>query len=221
MILPTILAYLLGPTVWLLKFFFLSGWSLVKFFLWLTSPPWLLAAIVGAVLGLFGGSADAGWFNWGPDPKTEAANQALQRAAQIAADAANIQARQHGQILEAITALSDERTNLAEQLTHLGQLAATNSAWAAALHTAGPVLIAVAVLALGCVAIWMTTRASDHDSHLASVLVEEIVGTGPGVLLAGSGVRGLPDDEPRDPKSDLPVIEHTAIDTLTEEVMPF
>ena len=52
MILPTILAYLLGPTVWLLKFFFLSGWSLVKFFLWLTSPPWLLAAIVGAVLGL-------------------------------------------------------------------------------------------------------------------------------------------------------------------------
>ena len=82
-------------------------------------------------------------------------------------------------------------------------------------------LIAVAVLALGCVAIWMTTRASDHDSHLASVLVEEIVGTGPGVLLAGSGVRGLPDDEPRDPKSDLPVIEHTAIDTLTEEGMPF
>lgn len=221
MILPTVLTYLLGPTVWLLKFFFLSGWSLVKVFLWLTSPAWLLAAIVGAALALFGGSADAGWFSWGPDPKTEAANQALQRAAQIAADAANVQAQQHGQILEAITALSNERTNLAQQLTHLGQLAATNSAWAAALHTAGPVLIAVAVLALGCAAIWMTTRASDHDSHLTSVLVEEIVGTGPGVLLAGSRLRGLPDDEPRDPEPDLPAIEHTAIDTLTEEGMPF
>jgi len=222
MTLPTILTYLTGPTVWLLKFFFLSGWSLAKFLLWLTSPAWLLAAIVGAVLSLFGGPADAGWFSWGPDPKTEAANQALQRAAQIAADAANIQARQHGQILEAITALSNERTNLAEQLTHLGQLAATNSAWAAALHTAGPVLIAVAVLALGCAAIWMTTRASDHDSHLASVLVEEIVGTGPGLLVAGSGLRGLPDNEPHDPETDLPAIEHTSVtDNHTIGDFPF
>ena len=223
MTVTTILTYLLGPTTWLLKVFVLSGWSLVKLFLWLTSPAWLLAAIVGAVLALFGGSADAGWFSWGPDPKTEAANEALQRAARIAADAANVQAQQHGQILEAITALSDERTSLAQQLTHLGQLAATNSAWAAALHTAGPVLVAVAVLALGCAAIWMTTRASDHDSHLASVLVEEIVGTGPGLLLAGSGsgLRGLPNDEPRDPEPDLPAIEQITTNTPTEGGLPF
>jgi len=222
MTLPSILTYLLGPTAWLLKVLFLSGWSLVKVFLWLTSPAWLLAAIVGAVLALFGGSADAGWFNWGPDPKTEAANQTLQRAAQIATEAANIQAQQHGQILEAITTLSNERTNLAEQLTHLGQLAATNSAWAAALHTAGPVLIAAGVLALGCAAIWMTTRASDHDSHLASVLVEEIVGTGPGVLVAGSGLRRLSDDEPRGPETDLPAIEHMSVtDNHTTGDFPF
>ena len=223
MTVATIIPYLLGPTVWLLKFFFLSGWSLVKVFLWLTSPAWLLAAIVGAVLGLFGGSADAGWFSWGPDPKTEAANRALQHAAQIATEAASIQAQQHGQILEAVTALSNERTNLAQQLTHLGQLAATNSAWAAALHTAGPVLIAVAVLALGCAACWMVTRANDTDSHLASVLVEEIVGNGSGVLLADSGLRRLSDDGPNDHdhEPDLPAIEHTAIDTLTEEGMPF
>lgn len=221
MTLPTILTYLTGPTVWLLKFFFLSGWSLAKFLLWLTSPAWLLAAIVGAVLSLFGGPADAGWFSWGPDPKTEAANQALQRAAQIAADAANIQARQHGQILEAVTALSNERTSLAQQLTHLGQLAAKDATWAAALHTAGPVLIAVAVLALGCAAIWMTTRASDHDTHLASVLVEEIVGTGPSLLVAGSGVRRLPDDEPHAPEPDLPAIEHTDIDNHTTGDFPF
>ena len=191
MTLPTILTYLTGPTVWLLKFFFLSGWSLAKFLLWLTSPAWLLAAIVGAVLSLFGGPADAGWFSWGPDPKTEAANQALQRAAQIAADAANIQARQHGQILEAVTALSNERTNLAQQLMHLGQLAAKDAAWAAALQGFGPVLIAVAVLALGCAAIWMTTRASDTDSQLATVLVDEITGTGSATLLAASGRRNL------------------------------
>lgn len=221
MTVTTILTYLLGPTTWLLKVIVLSGWSLVKLFLWLTSPAWPLAAIVGAVLALFGGSADAGWFSWGPDPKTEAANQALQRAAQIAADAANIQAQQHGQILEAITTLSNERTNLAQQLTHLGQLAATNSAWAAALHTAGPVLIAMAVLALGCAAIWMVTRASDHDSHLASVLVEEIVGTDHGVLLAGPGLRRLPDDKPRDPETELPAIEHTAIETHTTGDLPF
>ena len=49
MTVATIITYLLGPTVWLVKFFFLSGWSLVKVFLWLTSPAWLLAAIVGAL----------------------------------------------------------------------------------------------------------------------------------------------------------------------------
>jgi hypothetical protein len=67
----------------------------------------------------------------------------------------------------------------------------------------------------------MVTRASDTDSHLASVLIEEIVGNGPGVLLADSGLRRLSDDEPRNPEPDLPAIEHTAIDTLTEEGMPF
>jgi hypothetical protein len=77
------------------------------------------------------------------------------------------------------------------------------------------VLIAVAVLALGCAACWMVTRASDTDSHLASVLVEEITGTGteigPGSLLADSGLRRLPDDGPYDHnhEPDLPAIEHT------------
>ena len=212
---------------WLHWLFFLViklAWGSIRWVAWLTSPAWLLAAIVGTVLGLFGGSADAGWFSWGPDPKIEAANQALQRAAQIATEAANIQAQQHGQILEAVTALSNERTNLAQQLTHLGQLAATNSAWAAALHTAGPVLIAVAVLALGCAACWMVTRASDHDSHLASVLVEEIVGNGPGVLLADSGLRRLSDNGPydHDHEPDLPAIEHTSpADNHTTGDFPF
>jgi hypothetical protein len=40
----------------------------------------------------------------------------------------------------------------------------------------------VAVLALGCMAIWLVTRSSDQDARLASVLVDEIAGTGPGVF---------------------------------------
>jgi hypothetical protein len=84
------------------------------------------------------------------------------------------------------------------------------------------VLIAVAVLAVGCAAIWMVTRASDHDSHLASVLVEEITGTGPGVLLAESGTQRLRDDGPYDHEPDLPAIEHTSVtDNHTPGDLPF
>ena len=218
MTVATIIPYLLGPTVWLLKFFFLSGWSLVKVFLWLTSPAWLLAAIVGAVLGLFGGSADAGWFSWGPDPKTEAANRALQRAAQIATEAAQTQASQQGQLLAAVEALSNERTQLAGHLQTLGEMAARDSAWAAALQAAGPVLIAMAVLALGCAAIWMLTRAADRDAELATVLVEEIAGTGTGVLVSHQRHEGLTAGT----SSHAPGLEYAPADTtLEEQEMPF
>ncbi|NBV89172.1 MAG: hypothetical protein EBR88_06640, partial [Betaproteobacteria bacterium] len=114
----------------------------------------------------------------------EAANQALQKAAHIATEAARTQASQHGQLLAAVEALSHERTQLASHLHTLGEMAARDSAWAAALHGFGPVLIAVAVLALGCAAIWMLTRAADRDADLATVLVDEITGGGTGVLLS-------------------------------------
>jgi hypothetical protein len=213
MTVATIIPYLLGPTVWLLKFFFLSGWSLVKVFIWLTSPAWLLAAIVGAVLGLFGGSAKAGWFSWGPDPKIEAANQALQRAAQIATEAAQTQASQQGQLLAAVEALSNERTQLAGHLQTLGEMAARDSAWAAALQSAGPVLIAVAVLALGCAAIWMLTRAADRDADLATVLVEEITGTGTGVLVSRQHREGLTAGDGSHARG----LEYAPADTALEE----
>lgn len=219
MTLTTILAFLLGPIAWLVKFFFLSGWSIVKAALWLFSPVWLMAAIAGSIFGCLATPAKAGWFSWGPDPKIEAANQALQRAAQIATEAAQTQSSQQGQLLAAVEALSNERTQLAGHLQTLGEMAARDSAWAAALQAAGPVLIAVAVLAIGCAAIWMLTRAADCDADLATVLVEEIAGTGTGVLVghyhhhegltAGDGghARGL---------------EYTSADTtLEEQEMPF
>ena len=199
----------------------MSAWWLITAILWTPIPGWLLAAIIGALLGLFGGPAEAGWFSWGPDPKIEAANQALQRAAQIATEAATQQSRQHHQIVEAVTALSNERTTLAQQLSQLGQLAAKDAAWAAALQAAGPALVAVAVLALGGAAIWLVTRAGDNDSQLATALLEEIAGTGPGVLLADPGPQRLQDCSPRDDEHQLAMLEHTPTTTHTEGGMPF
>jgi hypothetical protein len=69
-------------------------------------------------------------------------------------------------------------------------MAAKDSAWAAALHTAGPVFIAIAVLAFGCSVVWMLTRSADRDAELANVLVEEIAGHGTGVLFGLSGTPG-------------------------------
>jgi hypothetical protein len=145
----------------------------------------LPAVRIGMLLLLLANPANAGWFSRGPDPKVEAANRALERAAEIAAEAATIQAEQHHQILDAVTALSNERTHMAEQLSVLGQLAAKDSAWAAALGSLGPSLVALAVLALGCAAIWMVTRSGDRDSDLAAMLVEEVCG-GSGGLIAGT-----------------------------------
>ncbi len=191
MTLTTTLTLFLGPIAWLVKFFFLSGWSLVKAALWLFSPVWLITAIAGAISGCLATPAKAGWFSWGPDPKIEAANQALQRAAQIATEAAQTQASQQGQLLAAVEALSNERTQLAGHLQTLGEMAARDSAWAAALQAAGPVLIAAAVLAVGCAATWMLTRAADHDADIATMLVEEIAGAGTGVLVSRQHHEGL------------------------------
>ena len=170
-----------------------------------------MAAAVGAITALLTGPAQAGWF-WGPDPKVEAANRALERAAQVATEAARTQSSQQSQLLAAIEALSSERAQVAGQFGRLGEMAARDSAWAAALQAAGPVLVAVVVLALGCAAMWMVTRASDQDSELATVLVDEISRGGPGVVLrqpyrdalpsrSGPEVPGLGHDDEFSPES--------------------
>ena len=180
MTLPAIFATLLGWAIWLVRSLLFVGRPIMTTTLSIFSPAWPLAAL-GLASMVLASPAKAGWF-WGPDPKVEAANRALQQAAQIATEAARTQASQQGQLLAAVEALSNERTQLAGHLTHLGEMAARDSAWAAALQAAGPVLVTVAVLALGCMAIWLVTRSSDQDARLASVLVDEIAGTGPGVF---------------------------------------
>ncbi len=58
-------------------------------------------------------------------------------------------------ISEVITALSSERTQLAGHLQHIGELATRDSQWAAALTAFSPVLVAVAVLSVGALALWL------------------------------------------------------------------
>lgn len=181
-----VLLALFGWATWLFQFFLVAGWTLVKAVLWSMSPVWLWAAIIGVISALFTAPAQAGWF-WGPDPKVEAANRTLAQAAQIATEAARTQSGQQSQLLAAIEALSSERTQLAGQLGRLGEMAARESAWAAALQAAGPVLVAVVVLALGCAAIWMVTRGANHDSQLATVLVTELCEHQPGPLALPPG----------------------------------
>jgi len=169
-----------------LLYFILPAWRVAKWVAWVRWPAWVMAAAVGAITALLTVPAQAGWF-WGPDPKVEAANRALERAALIATDAARTQSGQQSQLLAAIEALSSERAQIAGQLGRLGEMAARDSAWAAALQAAGPVLVAVVVLALGCAAIWMVTRASDHDGQLATVLVTELYDHQPGAMALPPG----------------------------------
>ncbi|MEI8318500.1 MAG: hypothetical protein WCH79_11200, partial [Planctomycetia bacterium] len=71
---------------------------LLPVLLWLWRFLWRRAFNVLAVLvltGLLTNPADAGWFTRKPDPAIEAANRALEHAAQTANDSARIQADQN------------------------------------------------------------------------------------------------------------------------------
>lgn len=205
----------------LLKALLWTTWVTLQGLSWLFWPVRLLVMSVLVVIALAGVPAQAGWFSWGPDPKIEAANQALQRAAQIATEAAQTQASQQGQLLAAVEALSNERTQLAGHLQTLGEMAARDSAWAAALHGFGPVLIAVTVLALGCLAIWMLTRAADRDADLATVLVEEIAGGGTGVLVGRQRYEGLTAGGPSRNLIDIKPDQADYLETPEPQEMPF
>jgi len=143
---------------------------------------WLVSGLTLAATPVW-----AGWL-WGntPDPKIEAANQALERAAQIATEAARTQSSQQETFLAAVEALANERAQLAGHLVYLGELSKRDSAWASALQTAGPMLVSVAVLGVAGAALWLTTRSSSDDAELASVLVEELAGTSPLLFSPGS-----------------------------------
>ena len=70
--------------------------------------------------------------------------------------------------------MSAERAQLAGHLQHIGEMTGRDSQWAAALTAFSPVLVAVAVLSVGALAIWLAYREHAGDSELAEVLVETV-----------------------------------------------
>ena len=158
-----------------LKFLFLAGWFVARWTTWLIWPGILIAS-VGALLGLGCRQANAGWFGWlaRDTTKLEAANRAVHAAAEVVNESARLQADQNVAVSEAITALSAERAQLASHLQHIGELAGRDSQWAAALTAFSPVLVAVAVLAVGALALWLAYREHAGDAELAEVLVESV-----------------------------------------------
>ena len=191
---------------YILKFLFFSSWFVARWATWLFWPAGLLVAGLGALCGLGCRQANAGWFGWlGNDTrKLEAANRAVHAAAEVVNESARLQADQNVAISEAITALSSERAQLAGHLQRIGEMAAQDSQWAAALTAFSPVLIAVAVLAVGALALWLAYREHAGDAELAEVLVESVTSNdsrlalglfkssdapGPQVLLPGDSQR--------------------------------
>jgi len=194
---------------WFLKFLFLGGWFVARWAKWLLWPVGMLVAGLGALCGLGCRQANAGWFGWlGTDTtKLEAANRAVHAAAEVVNESARLQADQNVAISEAIAALSTERAQLAGHLQHIGEIAQRDSQWAAALTAFSPVLVAVAVLAVGALALWLAYREHAGDAELAEVLVESVTSKhgrlslgffnntsdtpGPHVLLPGDAPRVL------------------------------
>ena len=161
---------------WFLKFLFLAGWFVARWATWLLWPVGMLVAGLGALCGLGCRQANAGWFGWlaRDTTKLEAANRAVHAAAEVVNESARLQADQNVAISEAITALSSERAQLAGHLQHIGEMTAQDSQWAAALTAFSPVIVAVAVLAVGAMALWLAYREHAGDAELAEVLVESV-----------------------------------------------
>ena len=150
--------------------------------LWLWRFLWRRAVNVLAILvltGLLMNPADAGWFTRKTEPGIEAANRALQQAAQTANDSARLQADQNIRIAEAISQLSGERAQLAGHLERLRDFSTRDSAWAAALESFGPTIVVALVLAVGGVALWLATRSGPADAQLVDVLLDEVTSENP------------------------------------------
>ncbi len=178
---PGILTSLLIQSLlWIARQSLKLGWHVGKNVLRL--PPAILWSTLAAGLATStAGPAHAGWFSRRPDPVTQSANQTLERAASIANQAASQQADQNIRVAEAITSLSAERTQLADLLSDFSKHTTRDSAWAAALLTLGPVAIVVAILAIGCSALWLAMNEPPlPDADLmASVLTDEAAEANP------------------------------------------
>jgi hypothetical protein len=145
-------------------------------------PLWLLALALGWLF-TSAQSAQAGWFSWlwGDSGRAaqqaierlETANRALQSAAETVNESSRFQAEQNVEVLSAIQALSNERTELAGYLERISALAIQDSQWAAAMNLAAPVLLAVSVLLVAALALLLTHRSQPDDASVLDVLLVE------------------------------------------------
>jgi hypothetical protein len=148
---------------------------------WLLSPTWLLVLTVGWFV-VSAPPAQAGWFSWlwGDTDRAaqalvrlEAANTALQSAAEAVNESSRLQADQNVEILSTIQALSGERTELAGHLERISELVMRDSQWAEAISLAAPALLAVSVLVVAALALWITHRHQPDDADVLDVLLIE------------------------------------------------
>ena len=150
---------------------------------------WFLGFVAACAM-----SAEAGWFSWPGSTPPKPDTTHLERAAEVARDAAQAatqavesqarqassQAEQNARVAELLGQLSAERENLAGRCEYLAELELQDSQWAAALNASGPVVVCVAGLGVACLALWLVSRpgsqldlAPDELASAMEVLFEE------------------------------------------------
>jgi len=194
---------------WVLKFVFTVLGSISSWIIWLLWPVLLLA---GVFLGFSCHSANAGWGNWlwGEDATAEIGTRRLERAAELAHEAARVtsqaaesqamqavaQADQNSRVAEVLSQLSMERQDLAGYLQAIGERTAQDSQIAAVLAGMGPMLVILAVLCVASLSLWLVLRAGDESPvDLAStvdfLLLEEATRRGSELHESSGSGRGV------------------------------
>jgi hypothetical protein len=161
---------------WVLKFVFAVLGSISSWIIWLF---WSALLLAGVFLGFSCRSANAGWGNWlwGEDATAEIGTRRLERAAELAHEAARFasqvsesqamqafaQADQNSRVADVLSQLSMERQDLAGYLQAIGERTAQDSQIAAVLTGMGPTLVILAVLCVASLSLWLVLRAGDES----------------------------------------------------------
>ena len=158
--------------------------SLSSWLLWLLWPVWISFGLI-SLLSASCKSCEAGWFGWlwGSSDARQ-----LERSAEIAQEAARVvtqaaasqaqaavaQAEQNSRVAEVLGQLSGERQSLAEHIQSLTELGLQDSQLAAALTSAGPFLLCLAILVVAGLALWLVSRGSGSSGHQELLLSDTV-----------------------------------------------
>ena len=158
--------------------------SLSSWLLWLLWPVWISFGLI-SLLSASCKSCEAGWLGWlwGSSDARQ-----LERSAEIAQEAARVvtqaaasqaqaavaQAEQNSRVAEVLGQLSGERQSLAEHIQSLTELGLQDSQLAAALTSAGPFLLCLAILVVAGLALWLVSRGSSSSGHQELLLSDTV-----------------------------------------------